>query len=67
VASLISNETPLPIFLDDVLAQYDDKRCKMALTFLKEFSSNSQVTLFTCHNSTYETAKILGAECKNLK
>ena len=39
----------LPILLDDVLAQYDDRRAKTAIEFLKEYSKNAQVILFTCH------------------
>lgn len=67
VASLMFENEASPIFLDDVLAQYDDKRCRIALEFLKEFSKKTQITLFTCHKSIYDTAKALNAECKNLK
>lgn len=41
----------LPILLDDALAQYDDTRTKTALEFLKEYSKEGQIILFTCHNS----------------
>ena len=63
LAKLITNENEtLPILLDDTLAQYDDKRAKLALEFLKEFSNNSQVVLFTCHNSFKTLCEDLGAK-----
>ncbi len=44
---------PLPLFMDDILAQYDDESCLDALRFLKDYikisGSVSQVFFFTCH------------------
>ncbi|MBO4941753.1 MAG: AAA family ATPase [Clostridia bacterium] len=44
---------PLPLFMDDILAQYDDESCLDALRFLKYYLENSgsvsQVFFFTCH------------------
>lgn len=54
---LISSDESIPIFLDDALSQYDDKRTNEALNFLKEYAENSQILLFTCHNSICEQAK----------
>lgn len=54
---LISSDESMPIFLDDALSQYDDKRTDEALNFLKEYAENSQIMLFTCHNSVCEQAK----------
>ena len=51
----------LPIFLDDVLTQYDDKRAKLATQYLKEFSKNYQSVMFTCHNYIKDISKELGA------
>lgn len=56
MAKLISEES-LPVFLDDALAQYDDRRTAEALTFLNEFSAERQIVLFTCHNSICEIAR----------
>ena len=44
---------PLPLFMDDILAQYDDESCLDTLRFLKDYMNNSgsvsQVFFFTCH------------------
>lgn len=44
---------PLPLFMDDILAQYDDESCLDTLRFLKDYIKNSgsvsQVFFFTCH------------------
>lgn len=52
----------LPLFLDDALAQYDDGRMTSALKFLKEYSENNQIVMFTCHKSISDAAENLGAE-----
>ena len=57
IASLISGDAPLPIFLDDSLSQYDDNRTERAITFLKDFCKDGQGILFTCHNSICDIAK----------
>lgn len=63
---LISADESMPIFLDDVLSQYDDKRTAEALEFLKEYAESSQILLFTCHNSITEQAKSNGIKVINL-
>ncbi len=45
------NDSRLPVLLDDTLAQYDDTRTSIALKYLKEYSNDGQIILFTCHNS----------------
>ncbi len=57
IASLISGDAPLPIFLDDSLSQYDDTRTERAIAFLKDFCKDGQGILFTCHNSICDIAK----------
>lgn len=52
----------LPVLMDDSLAQFDDKRTETALAFLKEYSQNGQIIIFTCHNSVADVAKKLGAK-----
>lgn len=62
IASLISKDDTLPLFLDDSLSQYDDTRAARAMQFLKEFCINGQGILFTCHNSICDIAKKQGIE-----
>ena len=59
---MAENEDRLPILLDDALAQYDDTRTNIALEFLKEYSKDGQIILFTCHNSVLHSAKQSGAD-----
>lgn len=65
IATLISNDSKLPIFLDDSLSQYDDSRTQKAIEFLKDFCKDGQGILFTCHNSICDIAKNNGIETKN--
>ena len=51
----------LPIFLDDSLAQYDDRRAEAAADFLKEYSADGQVIMFTCHGAVRDAAVGAGA------
>ena len=62
IARLISEEEKnLPIFMDDSLAQYDDKRTETAMEFLKNYMESGQGLLFTCHGSVIGMAEKLGA------
>ncbi len=67
---LAENHDSLPLFLDDIFAQYDDKSIKASLIFLKEYidSSNavSQVMFFTCHQNILEMAKDIFSDCKKI-
>ncbi len=51
----------LPLFLDDILSQYDDNACETALSFLKDYLENSgsvsQIIFFTCHQSIMDMTK----------
>lgn len=68
LSSLMSRDTEaLPVLLDDSLAQYDDKRTAAALEFLKEYSKNGQVIMFTCHDHICQKAKGIEIEVQNLK
>ncbi len=64
VASVLGEN--LPLFLDDSLTQYDDTRAKNTLKFLKDYSSNGQAIMFTCHKSVFEISKDLGCETNML-
>ncbi len=58
---LSQDNNGLPIILDDALAQYDDSRTETALSFLKEYSQNGQIIMFTCHKSVVDAANKLNA------
>ena len=62
ITTLISDNTTLPIFLDDSLSQYDDTRTEHAIKFLKDFCQNGQGILFTCHNSICDIARSQGID-----
>ena len=67
LAELISDESsPLPLLLDDSLSEYDDIRAEIAMNFLKEYSKNSQIILFTCHSGIADMAKNLDSNIKYL-
>lgn len=63
VSELLSNDGErLPLILDDPFDRYDDTRAIKALEFLKQYSSDSQALLFTCHrifteNNSFITLK----------
>ncbi|MGN0451752.1 MAG: AAA family ATPase [Acutalibacteraceae bacterium] len=63
-ALIFDNAEGLPVLLDDTLTQYDDKRAEAALKYLKEYSENVQIIMFTCHRSLYSAAEKSGAECQ---
>ncbi len=58
---IASKHNPLPLFLDDILTQYDDESCRNTLKFLNEYYKNSgsvsQIIFFTCHRHIAEMAK----------
>jgi len=58
---IAQKHNPVPLFLDDILAQYDDENCRSTMEFLKEYLENSgsvsQIFFFTCHNHIADIAK----------
>lgn len=40
---------PLPIVIDDVLVNFDEKRSRQTLAVLTDISKSTQVLFFTCH------------------
>ena len=66
LSKLMSGEEALPVLMDDALAQYDDSRLNSALEFLKEYSIDNQIILFTCHNFVCERAKEIGSNVNKL-
>lgn len=56
----------LPVIMDDVLIQYDDRRMETAVRYLSEYSANGQTVMFTCRDSVFEAAGNAGASCRRL-
>lgn len=58
---IAQKHNPVPLFLDDILTQYDDESCRSTMAFLKEYLENSgsvsQIFFFTCHNHISDIAK----------
>ncbi len=58
---IAEKHNPVPLFLDDILTQYDDESCRSTMEFLKEYlkhsGSVSQIFFFTCHNHIADMAK----------
>ncbi|MBE6781019.1 MAG: hypothetical protein E7545_08585 [Ruminococcaceae bacterium] len=64
---ITDNGDSLPVLLDDSLAQFDDNRQRIALEYLKEYSKENQIIMFTCHKNISDTAKDLGAKTQKLQ
>ena len=47
---VLPEEKTIPIVLDDALTNFDDRRCRAALKWLKEEAKGRQIILFTCHS-----------------
>ena len=56
----------LPVIMDDVLIQYDDRRMKTAVRYLSEYSAAEQTVMFTCRDSVFDAAGKTGAVCCRL-
>ncbi len=55
LGSLLGNGTE-PLFLDDFLMAYDDKRAEAAFELLQELSKERQIFLFSCHQRDVKNA-----------
>ena len=58
---IAQKHNPVPLFLDDILTQYDDESCRSTMEFLRNYleasGSVSQIFFFTCHNHIADIAK----------
>ena len=60
LAELIGNGDE-PMFLDDFMTAYDDRRSSLAIEILKNISVKRQILLFTCHGRDAQKATQMGA------
>lgn len=59
----LADNQPMPLILDDLLVQFDDRRSIHTLKTLSQFSRQSQILLFTHHEHLVELAlKHLGPD-----
>ena len=65
IALAKNEDKECPLFLDDILTVYDDKRADAALKYLSEVNEGC-VFLFTCHNFVKEKAEAFDANIINL-
>ncbi len=56
LASLLGNGSE-PLFLDDFLVAYDDKRAEYAMELLQTLAENRQILFFSCHGREVKNAK----------
>ena len=49
-----------PLVLDDALTAFDDGRCSLALSYLKEAARERQILLFSCHSREADWAAAHG-------
>ncbi|MCJ7691427.1 MAG: hypothetical protein MUO60_19255 [Clostridiaceae bacterium] len=71
ITELISDKNiELPLFLDDVMIQYDDERMDAALKFITDYAKEKgpefQLILFTCHNHIIDNSKPYNTEVVNI-
>ncbi|MBK5243188.1 AAA family ATPase [Clostridium sp.] len=71
ITELISDKNVmLPLFLDDVMMQYDDERMDAALKFISDYAKEKgqefQLLLFTCHKHIIDNSKPYNTEVVNI-
>ncbi|MEK6265012.1 MAG: hypothetical protein N2B06_09645, partial [Clostridium sp.] len=71
ITELISDKNAqLPLFLDDVLIQYDDDRMDAALKFISDYAKEKgtefQLILFTCHRHIIDNSKPYNTKVVNI-
>jgi uncharacterized protein YhaN len=55
---------PLPVIMDDVLVNFDDRRADATLRTIAEFAGEIQVIFLTCHRSMTERFERWVPECR---
>lgn len=57
VENLANAHPALPVIMDDVLVNFDDRRRQAAAKVIADFAVNRQVIFFTCHTATVRAFK----------
>lgn len=47
----------LPLLMDDILVNFDDRRSELALQAIGELSKHQQIMMFTCHKTIHDAAQ----------
>ena len=55
---------PLPIVMDDILVNFDDRRCNETLQVLARLSENWQIIFLTCHEMMVEKVRRILPDAK---
>jgi uncharacterized protein YhaN len=67
VAMFARRGIQLPMILDDVLVNYDERRAAVAARVMTEFAAEGhQLLVFTCHEHILNIFKKLSADCRRL-
>ncbi len=68
---IASGHESIPIFLDDILSQYDAENCRRTLEFLNAYlqrgDTTEQIIFFTCHRHIADAAKELIPDLNEIK
>ena len=63
IENLSGAHPALPVIMDDVLVNFDDRRRQVAFKVIADFARNRQVIFFTCHSATVAAFKKAAPEC----
>jgi uncharacterized protein YhaN len=58
---------PLPIVMDDVLVNFDDRRAKQTMEVLAEVAAEVQIIFLTCHNHMVDLAAEAIPSCQPIR
>ena len=59
IASLVTADEKMPVFLDDAFMQYDEVREENAFSLLRELAKDKQIILFSCRRRETDSAYII--------
>ena len=63
---ITADSEALTIFMDDPLDQFDDIRAEKAIEFLKDYSADKQIIMFTCHSAFADMARNNGINIQEI-
>lgn len=64
LAGSLRGTAALPLLLDDLFVNFDDRRLRAVLELLGDLSADRQIVMMTCHNHVAEAAKSLIPQAK---